>query len=81
MAPRRPPVVQPEDIRDDFPTRPRRSHGARVGDGRVSRASRAAEAPTEAPRIWVPTKPVWPTFDLIYERVPRYSMDTVRTYG
>lgn len=78
MAPRRPPVVNPEDIRDDFATRPRRRHGSTVGQGRTSRASKAAEAPTEAPRMWVPPTRTWPTFDAVHERVAPYSMDTVR---
>lgn len=83
MSPRRPPVVEPDEIRDDWATRSRKPYRGRRGanpEGRVSRASRPAEAPTEKPRPWVPPAKSWPTFDLLYERVPRYSMDMVREY-
>lgn len=83
MGGRRPPVVDPDEIRDDWNTRPKQPYRGRRGANpahRQSRASKPAEAPTEAPRPWVPPKKVWPTFDLLYERAPAYSMDMVREY-
>lgn len=83
MAPRRPPVVDPDEIRDDWNTRPKRPYRGRRGanpEGRTSKTSAPAEAPTEAPRPWIPARPTdWPTLAQIYDWGPApYSMDSVR---
>lgn len=79
MGGRRPPVVDPDKIRDDWATKPRRG---RVGARRGSQASTPAEAPTQPPRPWEPVKRDWPTLAQIYDWGPApYSMESVRKVG